>query len=49
MMYRIYDLLERRLPRPLAITICSLWYSALILTIVVLSFEPKADFRYLNL
>lgn len=49
MMYRIYDLLERALPRPLAIVVCAIWYSTLILAIVVLSFEPRADFRYLNL
>lgn len=49
MMYRIYDLLERWLPRPAAITVCALWYSALVLAIVALSFEPQADFRYLSL
>ena len=48
-MYNIFGLLSEHLPRPLAIALCALWYAVLFLGILALSFEPTAEFRYLNL
>ena len=42
-MYNIFGFLSHHLPRPMAIGVCALWYAALILAIVALSFEPTAE------
>lgn len=47
-MYNIYGLLLDVLPRPAANAVCALWYALLIILILYFSFEPRAEFNYLN-
>ena len=44
----MYDWLSRRLPRPLAGILCAMWYSGLMVAVVLLTQDPVLDFNYLH-
>ena len=44
----MYEFLKSRLPAPLARVIMTIWYLTLIVIAIYFSFEPKAEFNYLN-
>ena len=44
----MYDWLSRRLPRPLPDIVCTLWYSGLLVAVVLLAQDPVLDFNYLH-
>lgn len=48
-MYNIYGHLRRWFGRRLANLLCAFWYAALVMAVLYYSFEPQAEFNYLNL
>ena len=48
-MYNIYGHLQRRFGSRAAAILVALWYATLILATLNYSFEPQAEFNYLNI
>lgn len=47
-MYDIYGHLRRRVGGRAAGVLCAVWYAGLIMLVIYYSFEPQAEFNYLN-
>ena len=48
-MYNLYGHLQKVVPRQVANVIMVVWYLVILCGVVVLAFQPTAQFNYLNL